>query len=73
MSMSQPEIQDVENNQTSDPQKLHRSKKKVRSLISKPTRFKIVGFETVAVGVFLLLTFLLNQMGPNFGRWLPSI
>jgi hypothetical protein len=71
--MSQPKIQDVGNNQNSDPQQLHRSKKKVRSLISKPTWFKIVGIETVAVGIFFLVTFLLNQMGQNFGRWLPSI
>lgn len=40
-------------------------------MISIPTRFKIIGAETVAVGAFLLLTFVLNQSGTSSSRWLP--
>jgi len=42
-------------------------------LIAASTRFKIVGVETTVVGVFLFLTFLLNQIGPSLGKWLPAI
>jgi hypothetical protein len=42
-------------------------------LVSAPTRFKIIGAETFAVGAFLLITFFLNQSGTDLGRWLPSI
>jgi len=44
-----------------------------RILISTSTRFKIVGSETIAVGTFLLLTFLLDQLGTGFRKWLPPI
>jgi len=40
-------------------------------LISLPARFKIIGVETIGVGMFLLLTFLADMQG--LGGWLPSI
>lgn len=43
------------------------------SLVSKAARFKVIGAETIAVGAFLLTTFLLNWSGTNLSRFLPNV
>jgi hypothetical protein len=42
-------------------------------LVSTPTRFKIIGAETLVAGAFLLLTFFLNQSDTGLSRWLPKL
>ena len=41
-------------------------------MVRTSTRFRIVGIETAAAGVFYLLSSLAQQAGPGFARYIPA-